>query len=312
MKRTKNAFSKKILIILLFFIGNILSAQTKRDISQLSLEELMNVHIVTDVASIFKEDYLKVPSTVSLIKRDDWEKNGYGTMHEIFDNELGIVSYEYFGGHYMSAIRGYGRAYSFVGTATLLDGMPLNSYFSGSSMRIVPNWGLETLNRVEIIKGAGSTLYGSDAFHGVFSMNTFSSNKDLTRLTVSSSTNSFLSLGANFSKGFFDNKLRIDFSFSGTSQGAQNIKYSFDDPAYTIYSPPIENVASQSGIGNRNYKFNNFTSVLHLSYLLSENIKIKTSFYGNSYEADQFAGSYNYLRDRDSMIFSNAPGSYHT
>jgi len=314
MKARYPLFFTLYLLIFLSAFPKLLSITDKdsTELESMSLRELMDINVKSEVASIFKESTLKVPSTVSVIKSTDWNKNGVETMPELLNNELGIISYEYFGGHFVNAIRGYGRANSSVGTATLLDGIPLNSYYSGSSMRIVPDWSLGTLNKIEIIKGAGSMFYGSDAFHGVFSMSSFKSDKDIFTIMSSGTSNLFANAAINLSKGFMDNTFRVDFSFSTSSRGSQNIEYYFDDPAYSIYSPPKETIPAQKGNGVRNYGFHNISAIFHLTYNISEEIYLKGSFYRNRYEANGFAGPFNYLRDRDSVNFVNKPGAYHT
>ncbi|MFN7922347.1 MAG: TonB-dependent receptor [Bryobacteraceae bacterium] len=58
------------------------------------------------------------------------------------------------------------RGSTFGQTLVLLDGMRLNDVQSGHHNLDIPV-PLETLDRIEVLKGAGSTLYGSDAVGGV-------------------------------------------------------------------------------------------------------------------------------------------------
>ena len=74
-------------------------------------------------------------------------------------------------------IRGYQTATSYTGVLILVDNVPLNSYtFSSATQRVGL---LDSYDQIEVIKGPGSTLYGSDAFSGLMSLKTWDSDKDI-------------------------------------------------------------------------------------------------------------------------------------
>lgn len=66
-----------------------------------------------------------------------------------------------------------GASTSVRGLATSLDGVPLNVLSFSTALYNTPNFSSSLLDRIEMIRGAGSTIYGSDAFIGVLSQKTW-------------------------------------------------------------------------------------------------------------------------------------------
>lgn len=130
-------------------------------------EEALDLSVKVDVASLFREDALRVGSTVASIDAATWEKAGARRMHEAFDNEPSVMSYTTLGGAPAMAIRGYTTSFLSVRSlATMIDGVPLTTLSFGTALYGIPNWDLGTLDKIEIVKGPGSAIYGTDAFCG--------------------------------------------------------------------------------------------------------------------------------------------------
>jgi iron complex outermembrane receptor protein len=118
-----------------------------------------------EVASLFKEDDLVAGSTVGVVDEKQWRKYGARRTSEAVQYMPGTFVPGYTGGVLPIVIRGYTTTQSLSGVATLIDGVPVNTFTNSSAMLSIPNFGLGTLNRIEMIRGPGSAIYGSDAFH---------------------------------------------------------------------------------------------------------------------------------------------------
>lgn len=140
----------------------------------LSLEELMNISVVT--ASKFEQTIKDAPSTISRISRDDIIEYGWLSGNDILARLPGFsISQDY--DRKTVSSRGVYEGWNNNHLLMLIDGVPMNDNMYGTAF----TWEITPLvftRSVEIIRGPGSALYGSNATNGVISYNTLSA-KDL-------------------------------------------------------------------------------------------------------------------------------------
>lgn len=136
------------------------------------------IDVEVDVASMFQEEDLVVGSTVSRITPEMWRRMGARRYTDALETQTSMVNYPTIFGFNTPVIRGYSRsALTTKGVVTLVDGIPVIEMVNGTNDGM-PNFGLGALNEIELIKGPGSAIYGSDAFHGVIALNTFEAEED--------------------------------------------------------------------------------------------------------------------------------------
>lgn len=157
------------LVLLLLGLCPILSARADsydevKKLLPLSLEELMEVKVTISTQS--KQKLSKAPSVVTVITADDIRATGATNLMEVLQGVPGIyVRTNQFGFRPLVTLRGA------AGTHTLLmvNGSPVRDLVWSSGIF----WkGLTTgmIERVEIIRGPGSALFGSDASAGVINV----------------------------------------------------------------------------------------------------------------------------------------------
>jgi len=147
-------------------------AQTKPpDPTEISLEELMKLEIpVVAAASKYQQKITEAPSSVTIIKAEEVKKYGHRTLADILRSAPGL---------YVS----YDRNYSFLGTRgfnlgdfnnrvlLLVNGHRVNNSLSdGAFIGTEFILDVDLIDRVEIIRGPGSSLYGNNAFFGVINV----------------------------------------------------------------------------------------------------------------------------------------------
>lgn len=108
---------------------------------------------------------LNTPATTTVITAKDIENRGYLSVFDALDQTVGITSYNYSSGqgdNGSSTGRVYIRGLD-KGTLILVNGAPvnLNNYNSTAGIPI------SAVERIEIVKGSNSVLYGSEAMGGV-------------------------------------------------------------------------------------------------------------------------------------------------
>lgn len=142
-------------------------ATTIRDLADLSLEELMNESI-TSVAK--KEQRLAdATAAVYVLTADDILRAGHTSIPEALRMVPGLSVARLDSHTWIITARGFAAQYAGK-LLVLIDGRTVyNPFFSG----VVWNWQdlmLEDLDRIEIIRGPGATLWGANAVNGVINI----------------------------------------------------------------------------------------------------------------------------------------------
>lgn len=117
-----------------------------------------------------REEIRRIPANVSVITAREIEQSGATTMVEVLE-KLESIQFRDFSGNSSQAyidMRGIGGDNPFGKTLIMLDGRRLNN----ADMRSI-NWlqiPLNNIERIEIVRGASSVLYGDAAIGGVINI----------------------------------------------------------------------------------------------------------------------------------------------
>jgi outer membrane receptor for ferrienterochelin and colicins len=142
------------------------------NLADLSLEDLMNVHVEQVVsASRYEQKVTQVPASVTIVTVQEIRQFGYRTLADILRSVPGLyVTYDR---HFSSAgFRGFNRPGDANDRILLMvDGHRMNDDFFNAAL-IGREFVLDVdlIERVEIIRGPSSSIYGSNAFLGVINV----------------------------------------------------------------------------------------------------------------------------------------------
>lgn len=250
--------------------------QKLKELLSLSFSELMSLPITS--TSYFTERPLDVASTVTVIAREDWEKRGARRLSDAFVHLPGVVSLPNFLGSYATIIRGYAQSDA-RGVVTLWDGVSINSFNLSTADVDRPNVQLPTLNSIEVIRGPGSVYHGTDAFHGVVSLNAFESDKDINRVDARLGSNGFYSSSLNSSVAI-GGGWRLNASIASSGQPDQNSVYTYTDTGTNL---PATN--------ERDYKYLSNTAVLKFISDQSKRLSFRIGIYYDETDRDNFHGN---------------------
>jgi vitamin B12 transporter len=172
---------------------------------------------------------------VTVIPRIDIERATGRTLTELLTRQPGIQSSSNGGpGQYSSVfIRGMDARH----TLLLVDGMRLGSATVGTPS--LDNLPLESIERIEIVRGPLSSVYGSDPAGGVIQVFTRRAREGFVpnaSLTLGSRQFGQLSAGAAFGQGAFDGAFQVSQTrtagFSATNPNVLYDQYNADNDAY--------------------------------------------------------------------------------
>jgi outer membrane receptor for ferrienterochelin and colicins len=116
----------------------------------------------------------EIPASVSVITKTDIEASPARDINDLLMNQAGVMVKRSVGmGEGIPAdisIRGVPGAFAASRTLILVDGIPTN--VSGTPFLIINEIPVEAIERVEVVRGPFSCLYGANAFGGVISVTT--------------------------------------------------------------------------------------------------------------------------------------------
>lgn len=206
-----------------------LLAQTP-DLSHASLEELMNIKVIT--ASTYQQSSQSAPSLVTVVTADEIRKYGYRTLADILRSVGGFYvtydrNYSYVG------VRGFNRPGDYNTRILLL----VNGHRMNDSIYELAYVGTEfpldvdLIDRVEVIRGPSSSLYGTNAFFAVINV-LIKSGAQVNGAELSTELGSFDSYKGRVSYGKQFQRFQVLLSGSYYTSAGQNLFFpEFNTPA---------------------------------------------------------------------------------
>ena len=260
----------KITLFALLICCEISFAQEKQKDS-IKANELSEVKVVTGTRTERVLSSLPLPMTI--ITSEAIAKTGVTRLNEILNEQTGIILIPDESGFEGIQMQGLDAAYTMI----LIDGVPLVGRSSG--VLDLSRVSVGNIERIEIVKGASSALYGSEAMGGVINVITKRSKKDMFTGSFSYRYATFNTNDVNANILWKKKKFAVNlFGDFYSSDG-----YDLDK------STPLKNVE----------KFYNYTIQPKLYYDFSENLKLMVSnrFYNQSMNNVATIESANYTGD---------------
>ncbi|NIA02652.1 MAG: TonB-dependent receptor [Planctomycetia bacterium] len=212
---------------------------TTPELLEMDLKELANIEVT--VASIRPESIPETPAIVSSYSAKDLEKMGLRSLREFLSFVPGVFIQSSNIPMDSIMVRGVSETFN-QKILLLIDDVP----YWGPSHSQIPLHGipLEAIDHIEVIRGPGAVIYGTNASAGVIKVVTKDTSSDnLVALRVGS--NDHINTGAFYSStvsdsvdwsigaevqdedgysGYFENSVEVDFLPAGTQETSGNLK----------------------------------------------------------------------------------------
>ena len=273
---------KNFLIVAAAFIGSQLSAQlvpTSREQDTSLLDEV----VIT--ANKYPNKTSLTGKVVTIITREQLERSGGKDLSQLLTEQVGV----YIGGANSNAGKDkslYLRGARVDHTLIAIDGVPVYDASGIGNNFDVRNLSIQQIERIEILKGSQSTLYGSDAIAGVINIIT-------KKIGVKSfSGNGLLSYGSN-------NSLRANAGINGKTG---IVDY---DLAYSLFDTKGINEAISTAPDPDKDAFQQNSLQAGIGIQAAKNIRIQPYFRYNKIDGDIDQGAFT-----DELDYTFAQTSY--
>lgn len=184
---------KKIYYVVMAFLTCSLSVQSQHiedDLFDLSLEELMNIEIVS--ASKESESLFESPVSSCVITGNEIMLNGATSIPEALKNCPGLLVREVANGTYDVSVRGgvdglpsYNYTTLNSSILVMIDGRPVFNNFQGGTYWQNLPVALADIKQIEVVYGPMSSLYGPNAVSGVINIITKTPDADGVQVSAS-------------------------------------------------------------------------------------------------------------------------------
>jgi outer membrane receptor for ferrienterochelin and colicin len=154
----KAFLNNSFLIIFILNSSSLSSFASPKDLSEMSLEELMNIEVT--VTSGSKTDIRKAPGIVSVVTDDDIKNSGARDLIDVLHLVPGIQFGVDVAGVTSIAIRGL---WGHEGKVLMLWNWHEQNELLYSTLQFGNHYPVNLIKRIEIIRGPGSALYGGNA-----------------------------------------------------------------------------------------------------------------------------------------------------
>ncbi len=141
----------------------------RRDLRTLSLEELMELEIVSVTKG--EQRRLASPAAVSIITGDDIRRSGATSLPEALRMAAGLHVARVTSSVWAVSSRGFSSSNS-AKLLVLMDGRSLYTPLFSGVFWDVQDTPLEDVDRIEVIRGPGAALWGANAMNGVINITT--------------------------------------------------------------------------------------------------------------------------------------------
>jgi outer membrane receptor for ferrienterochelin and colicins len=144
-------------------------ANELEDFFDMSLEELLEVKVT--VASKKAELPHDAPGIVVVIPHNEIELYGDRNLYQLMERQPSVyMGHSFAYSHNLASFRGDMSSHQEKHTLILLNGRPIRESALGYSFPIYNAFPMTSLENVELIRGPGSVLYGTNAFTGVINL----------------------------------------------------------------------------------------------------------------------------------------------
>lgn len=231
--------------------------------------ESETVYVTT---SRVEQDLMSVPNSVSVVTYEDIQKNPATTIADLLQDIPGVEVFEGAPGLKRVSIRGESASRTLI----LVDGQKIadQKSMSGAPILVDP----ANVERIEIIRGPASVLYGSDAIGGVVNI--------ITKKTTDKALSGSASVGFFSENNGFTESINVYGSKNGWNYNFAASNGNFGDRSTPLGTLPNSDYKQQDFRGQIGYTFNDMVSAgINASYFTSDVRTAGYDYSNGSYEA---------------------------
>jgi len=296
-KKIFNKMKKKFFVVAAVMISSQLQAQQPADTTVRSLDE------VVLTSNKYPKKQSETGKVITVINRQQLERSSGKMLGEVLNAVVGTTitgANNDLGTNQTVSIRGSSAGNVLI----LVDGIPVNDPSLITNYFDLNLFAIDQVERIEILKGGQSTLYGSDAVAGVINIISRKAGSELFNMNAGLTGGSYNTFKQTI--GFNGRKKSVDYSLNYSHLGSDGFSSAYDSS------------------GNNNFDKDGFNQhVLNgrLGLKLSDHLRINFfntySYYKTDLDVSAFTDEKDYTVKNDNvqsgagLTFDHNKGSLH-
>lgn len=219
---------------------------------ELSIEQLMNTKV--SIATKSEQKISEAPAIVTVITEEVIKNSGARNLTDILKDVPGFEFAKSRTGIVNIGVRGVKDILTTARFLVLKDGVPFNDAMYSSGLSMTKQFDINSIERIEVIRGPGSALYGRNAFIGVVNIITkIGKNKNEVDLYSSIGNFNTIQLGGSYSTAV--NDFNTYLSFNKTESDLTNSKFADGFGGESLWNIGYDNINLNSTINYKNLMF---------------------------------------------------------
>jgi iron complex outermembrane recepter protein len=143
------------------------SSPAQRDLSQVPLEDLMNVHVTS--VSKKEQNLSEAAAAIFVITQEDIHRSGASNVPDLLRLVPGLDVAQINANNWAISSRGFNTQFANK-LLVLIDGRAVYTPLLGGVNWDTQDLPLEDIDRIEVVRGPGATLWGANAVNGVINI----------------------------------------------------------------------------------------------------------------------------------------------
>lgn len=218
-----------VLLAVVMVVAPIHGQEKQKDLMDMSLEEILDTKVVT--ASKTAQSIGEAPAIIDVYTSKQISEMGIDNLYELLSMLAGIEIMETYYGYTDVQFRGILQTHYNNNSSLLLNGQPL--YDQVVSCYYLEQIPVSSIQRIEVIRGPGGVLYGTNSFAGVINVIT-KKGKEIDGTIASFKAGTFNTKNVQFSTGKAIGELDLFFSgeFNESDGYVKTVEWDEDDVSF--------------------------------------------------------------------------------
>jgi len=222
------------------------------ELMDLSLEDLMNVTVTT--TSKTAEKLSEAAGVISVMTREDMDRFGARTLKDVLMRMPSInMTTTYIGDRSCLSMRGDQISAAQNHVLLLINGRPVREAEEGGIKgEMYESFPTSSIDRIEVIRGPGSVLYGSNAFSGVINVITKKATENKTSVTVKGGTPGQVTTTANASYQINDVGIVVGAQYKNATPW--DVRFQAKDTVFRDFSIPDNGIGTYAEVNFKGFR----------------------------------------------------------